>query len=205
MDQQFAKAFRSFDEPLWTPCETLRWVLERKRAAVEGHSIEDDERVPQAVCEIQQALAAGEVRAFGHTFSDPVMRELPSETWSVDQLAIELRDGLLFIVPIRLSGSEECVLQDVQLRREDVLRRWPDDSSPGPRRESTTAASESSALVWLTDLMKANRDKPRAKALVREEAMERYPKLSKNGFDRAWSHAVTRAAAENWSAPGRRS
>ena len=126
LDRRFGEAFPVFDEDMWTPGDTARWVAERTREAVNGRSI-DQERLFDIVLEIQKALAVGDVRAFAHTPNDPIPRELPSTTWAVYQLAIEERDSLLLIIPLRASGSPsyELVLLDLLLIREDVLQRWP--------------------------------------------------------------------------------
>jgi hypothetical protein len=130
LDRRIGDAFPSFEEPMWTLGDTARWVAERTREAVNGLSI-DEGRLPEIVSEIQEALAAGQVRSFAHTPYDPVPRELLSETWAVYQLATEERNGMLLIVPFRCSGSpdDEPALLDMRLSRHDVLRRWPDGES----------------------------------------------------------------------------
>lgn len=205
-DGRIGDAFPTFDEPMWTLGDTARWVAERTREAVDGLSI-DDERLLEIVLEIQGALGAGEVRAWAHTPNDPVPRELPSETWAVYQLVIEERNGLLWIVPFRCSGSpdDDPALLDMRLSREDVLRRWPDDKGTTPSRVLGTVATENACRRWLTELMKTNPNKPQPKEAVRETAEKRFPKLGKRAFDRAWAAAISHAAADRWSAPGRRS
>ena len=206
MDRRISETFPAFEKLMWTLGDTARWVAERTRGAVDGLSIDDD-LLPDIVLEIQDALAAGEVRALAHTLNDPVPRELPSETWAVYQIAIEQRDGLLWIVPILVSASsnDERAILDIRLSREDVLRRWPDAQSAAAPRELGTIASENACRLWLVKLMKANPNNPSPKEAMRKEAKERFPKLGKRGFDRAWSAAISQATAEKWSAPGRRS
>ena len=206
LDRRFGTGFSTFDESTWMLCDTARWVAERTREAVDGVSI-DEERLPDIVTEIQSALTAGEVRAFAHTPNDPVPRELPSMTWAVYQLAIEEQDSLLRIIPLRASGSpsDEPVLLDLFVIREDVLRRWPDAEASTQPVKPGTIGSENACRLWLVGLMKTHPNNPRPKEASRQEAEERYPNLGKRGFDRAWSAAIKETAAEKWSAPGRRS
>src|SRR5262249_19133459 len=120
LDRRFGEAFSTFEEPMWTLCDTARWVAERTREAVNGPTI-DEERLVEIVPEIQSALATGEVRAFAHTANDPVPRELPRETWAIYQLAIEELNGLLCIVPVLgASPNQERALLDIRLSREGV-------------------------------------------------------------------------------------
>jgi hypothetical protein len=205
LDRRIGDAFPTFEEPMWTLADTARWVAERTREAIDGLTI-DDERLVEIVPEIQGALAAGEVRTFAHTPNDPVPRELPSETWAVYQLAIEERGGLLWVFPLRSSASsDEQALLDIRLRRDDVLRRWPDDQGSTPPHRGGTVGAEHGCRLWLTNLMKTNPNNPRPKQALREEAKSRFPKLSNRGFDRAWASAISHAGADRWSAPGRRS
>ena len=206
LDRRIGDAFPAFKEPMWTLGDAARWIAERTREAVDGLSI-DAERLFEIVLEIQSALAAGEVQVFAHTPNDPVPRQLPSETWAVYQLAIEERNKLLFIVPLHSSGSpsDEPVLFDIRLSREDVLRRWPDDEEKARAPEVGAVGAEHRCRLWLTNLMKNDPHKPRPKLAVRKEAKERFPTLSNRGFDRAWTSAINQSGAARWSAPGRRS
>jgi hypothetical protein len=206
LDRRIGDAFPAFEESMWTLGDTARWIAERTREAVDGLSI-DVERLFEIVPEIQGALAAGEVRAWAHTPNDPVPRELPIESWSVYQLAIEEGDGLLWIVAVRSSGSpdDEQVFIDLRLSRADVLRRWPDDQGNTPSPEVGTVEAEHRCRLWLTNLMKGNPDSPRPKQVLLKEAKSRFGKLSKRGFDRAWAVAISQSGADMWSAPGRRS
>jgi hypothetical protein len=205
MDRRISEAFPAFEELMWTLGDTARWVAERTREAVDGLSI-DDERLHDIVQEIQDALAAGEIRAWAHTPNDPVPRELPRETWAVYQLTIE-HDFLLQIIPFRSSSSadDERVLLDIRVSREDVLGRWPDAQSAAAPRELTTVGSANACRLWLVNVIKSRPNNPSPKETVRQEAKERFPKLGKRGFDRAWAAAIGQTGAEKWSAPGRRS
>jgi hypothetical protein len=205
LDRRIGEAFSAFKEPMWTLGDAARWVAERTREAVDGLSI-DEERLPEIVPEIHGALAAGDVRSRAHTPNDPVPHELPAETWAVYHLAVEECNGLLFIVPFRPSGSpdDEAVLLDLRLSREDILHRWPNAQGKTPSREVGTVGAEFRCRLWLTELMKADPDKPRPKEGLRKEAKSRFPKLGNRGFDRAWAAAVAQSGADRWSAPGRR-
>jgi hypothetical protein len=198
-------AFPSFEEPLWTLCDTARWIAERTPEAVNGLSI-DEERLFEIVSELQGALAAGELRVWARTPNDPVPRELPSQTWAVYQLALEDRNGLRWIVPILASASPDDAraLQDIRLSRDDVLRRWPGGQGSAPPHRGGTIGAEHGCRLWLISLMKADPNTPRPKQGLRKEAKARFPGISNRGFDRAWAAAIVQSGAVRWSAPGRR-
>jgi hypothetical protein len=205
LDRRIGDAFPAFEERMWTLGETARWVTARTREAVNGWSI-DDERLPEIVVEIQAALAAGEVRAWAHTPSDPLPRELPTETWAIYQLAIEERHGLLRIIPVQSRSPDDApVFLDMRLNREDVLRRWPDDQEKTPSAKVGTVGAEHGCRIWLANLIKAKLHNPQPKHTLRKEAKGRFPTLSDRGFDRAWTAAISETGAVRWSAPGRRS
>jgi hypothetical protein len=206
LDRRIGDAFPAFEERMWTLGETARWVTERTREAVNGLSI-DDERLLEIVVEIQGALAGGEVRAWAHTPTDPVPRELPTETWAIYQLAIEERHGLLWIIPVHSTGSpnDAPVFLDLRLSREGVLRRWPDDQERAPSPGLGTVGAEHGCRIWLANLIKAKPHNPQPKHALRKEAKGRFPTLSDRGFDRAWTAAISETGAVHWSAPGRRS
>ena len=205
LDRRIAKAHPVFEDQMWTLGDTARWIAERTREAVDGLSI-DEERLFEILPEIQEALAAGEVRAWSHTPNDPVPRELPGEAWQVYQLAIEEQHGLLRILVLRSSSSmDEQVFRDIRLSRDDALCRWPDEQGSTPSRPVGTVGAEYRCRSWLTKMMKAKPERPQPKQALREKAKRRFPKLSNRGFERAWSSAVGQSGARKWSAPGRRS
>jgi len=205
LDRRIGDAFSAFKEPMWTVGDTARWVAERTREAVDGLTI-DEERLFEIVPEIHGALAAGDVGSWAHTPNNPVPQELPAETWTVYTLAIEDRNGLLFIVPVRSSGppDDERALLDLRLNREQILLRWPDAQGKTPSPEVGTVGAEYRCRAWLTGLMKADPGNPQLKQRLHEEAKSRFPNLSDRGFQRAWDFAVRQSGAHSWSAPGRR-
>jgi hypothetical protein len=205
LDRRIGEDCSGFDNRMWMLGDTARWIADGTREAVNGLTI-DEQRLFQILPEIQEALAAGEIRAWAHTPNDPVPRELPSETWEIYDLVVEERDSLLWIFPLRSNASpHEQVLRDIRLSRDDVLRRWPADQENTPSPEVGTVGAEHGCRLWLTKLMKADSDRPRPKHALRKEAEDRFPRLSKRGFDRAWDSAVRESGARKWSAPGRRS
>src|SRR5262245_35791957 len=124
-------------QPMRSRCgrsvDAARWVAERTRETVEGLSI-DEEPLAEVLLEIHGALAAGEVRAWAHTPNDPVPRELPNETWAIYQLAIEERNGLLFIVPdLGASPNQERAPEKPSA---SMTLRLPSGMTCGPRSRS---------------------------------------------------------------------
>ena len=170
LDHRIARAFPTFPERIWSLGDTARWVAERSVEAVDGLSIDEDKLV-EILPDIHRALSDGEVSAFAITQNDPVPRELPAETWSVYELVIEERNGLIRVFPLISSSTEhEQHLLNVKVKREDVLQRWPDASSSPPVRQ-TTVGAENQCRQWLAAMMKAAPTQPTPKGtLVRRPA-----------------------------------
>ena len=204
-DRSIARSYPAFGDRMWTLGDTARWMIERTVEAVDGISI-DQEKLLEVLPEIHAAFCAGEVSIFANTENDPVPRELPSETWSVYQLVIEERDGLIRIFPMNSSSSDyEQHLLNVRVKRDDVLQRWPARTEPRNLNRSTTVGAENQCRRWLAEMMKAAPSRPRPKDTVRREGLAKFSGLSKRGFDRAWDTAIRETNARSWGAPGRRS
>jgi hypothetical protein len=201
VDRSIARSLPAFSDRMWTLGDTARWVIERTSEAVNGLSI-DEERLFEILPEIHAALSAGEVSVFANTNHDPIPRELPAETWSTYQLAVEERNGLIRVFPV--SPSDEEHLLNVRLKREAVLQRWPPASGAPTPIQPTTMGAENQCRRWLVEMMKTARTQPRPKQAVCEEALAKFPGLSKRGFGRAWDAAVREANAQAWRASGRR-
>jgi hypothetical protein len=186
---------------MWTLGDAARWVIERTPQAVDGLSI-DEEKLVEILPEIHKALSEGQISVFANTKNDPVPRELPAETWSVYELVLEERNGLIRIFPLCSSATDsEQHLLNLRLKREDVLQRWPVSSEAATHVPSTTMGAENQCRRWLAGMMK-NPGGPRSKTLVREEALAKFPNLGKRGFDRAWDSAIRETGALKWAAPG---
>lgn len=190
---------------MWTLGDMARWVIERTTEAVDGLSI-DEERLLEVLPEIHKALCDGEVCGFATTATNPIPSELPAATWSVYQLLVEEKNGLIQIYPAdpNLPGFEQQLL-NLRVRSVDVVRRWPPSLGAEATVQPTTAGAENRCRQWLVAMMTSARSKPRPKSTVFKEATEKFPELGKRGFDRAWSTATREAKAPNWAAPGRRS
>jgi hypothetical protein len=191
-----------FDEN-WTLGESARWVIGRTPQAVNSLSI-DGGKLFEILPEIERAFLAGEVATFATTHNDPIVRELPAETWSIYRLAVEEKNGLIRILPLNPRRSNCLQLLDVRIRRNDVVRTWPPPSSTTIRTRRTTVAAENHCRRWLVAMMKSNRDQPRPKAALRAEALKKFPALSSNGFNRQWDKAIDEAVVPKWRAPGPR-
>jgi hypothetical protein len=179
----------------------IKWIAERTRDAVDRASV-DELAAQQAVCELQDALALGEVRLTGSTALDPVPRLFPPETWATYQVCLLEEGGLLWPCILHDATEREDLLY-VRLRRDEVLRRWPphDSSEAGP---PNSVSKETACRGWLTKMMRENSDKPRPKTQIRAEASNKFPGLGKNALDRAWATALQDSGATAWGPPGRR-
>jgi hypothetical protein len=205
-DRSVARGFPAFPDRLWTLGDAARWVIERTPRAVDGLSI-DEEKLFEVLPEIHTALSTGDISAFAHTRNDPVPSELPAETWSVYELVVEEKSGLIRIFPLSSGSSDhEQHLLNVRIRREGVLQRWPAASSPDDTPvQPTTIGAENQCRRWLATMMRKAPTQPKPKTAVREEALRKFPGLAKRSFDRAWNSAVRETNAHKWRAPGRRS
>jgi hypothetical protein len=202
LDRSIARALPAFPDRMWTLGDTARWVIERTPEAVDGHSIDED-KLFEILPDIHGALSDGEVSAFAITQNDPVPRELPAATWSIYQLVVEEKNGLIRIFPLISSSTEhEQHLLNVKVKREDVLQRWP--SSSPPSVPQTTMGAENQCRQWLATMMKEASAQPIPKATLRKEALTKFRGLAKRGFDRAWDRAIREANALHWRASGRR-
>lgn len=189
-----------YDELHWTIAEVLRWIAERTREAVDGPTL-SEAQAQAAVTELHDALESGEIRATAFAPTEPLPRELPAETWSMYQLCLEQVGGVLR--PFAVHDTTGLELKHVRLRRRDVLERWPPLELPSDGPPSTKG-KETACKGWLSALMRANADQPRAKATVWDEASTKFPGLGKRAFNRAWTYAIEASGAVAWGAPGRR-
>jgi hypothetical protein len=202
IDRALAGRIPAFKEPMWTLGDVARWVVERTPEAVDGLSI-DEEKLPEALTEIHDALVRGQIAAWSATIREPVPRELPTATWSIFEFAYEEKNGLIHTLIFRPSGSiDERPLKDLRFKSIEIRRHWP-GAGPAPP-PPTTVAAQTECKRWLANEMRASPDRPRPRRQVRAEAMQRFPKLSGRGFDHAWRDAINEAGAEKWSKAGRR-
>jgi hypothetical protein len=83
----------------------------------------------------------------------------------------------------------------LQVRKSDVLSYWP---KPSPKIKSEAAYRE-----WLVEEMtRAPRERPQSKEAFRNEAMKSFPLLGLRQFNRAWTEAINKSGAYNWSRAG---
>jgi hypothetical protein len=83
-----------------------------------------------------------------------------------------------------------------------------DNSAAGATRHNVrprlTINAERDCKDWLFKRMTVNKTSPERKPDVELEALERFPGLSQNAFNRAWANAVEIADASMWSRAGRK-
>jgi len=204
LDVGLAARIPAFKEPMWTLGDVARWIVERTPQAVDGLSI-DEEKLPETLTEIQDALVRGQIAAWSATTREPVPRELPAATWSIYVLAFEEKNGLIHTCIVHSTGSPDAPpLKDLRFKSVEVRRHWP-GTEPHPISPPSTAAAQTECRRWLSREMSASPDRPRAKKQVWAEATERFPKLSKRSFDHAWKASISETGAEKWSKAGPRS
>jgi hypothetical protein len=68
LDRGLAARIPAFNEPMWTLGDVARWVVERTAQAVDGLSI-DEEKLPEALTEIHDALSRAQITAWRRPLS----------------------------------------------------------------------------------------------------------------------------------------
>ena len=92
-----------------------------------------------------------------------------------------------------LSGEAVAAWTHLQLRKSEVLQRWP--------RPYPTNDAEAACVKWLLEeIRKSPQKRPRTRAKFSKEAKQKFRRLGKRQFDRAWDKAVEQAPA--WKKPG---
>ena len=202
LDSRIATAFPQFDEQFWRFSAVVRWIQERTPQAVDGCTV-DERFLETTLTELHEALKIGEIHAHGIMGPEPAIREIPKATWSAYVMGYELRNGLIYLHLFR-SGADfpDRCISHLRFERREVLARWP--SRCGTAAVPSTAGAEHECTTWLRETMQASPGQPRPKSGLKDEALQKFPKLSGRGFDRAWDRAIAEAGAENWSRPGRR-
>jgi hypothetical protein len=104
--------------------------------------------------------------------------------WFSDYLSLHLIEGRARLVQTRaLVGFHES---EFTVPAQRVRRLWP---------TSPSAKAEAECWTWLEQLAKDHLDRPpKPKSDLWKEAKQRWPGLSKRGFDRGWVKAVRAAA-----------
>ena len=115
-------------------------------------------------------------------------------------LSVNWRDLLLPTAQFRMDGMvkfSKTRWQPFEVRRNEVLRYWPD-------RRASTSAEERRCLKWLIADLKARGIANVTKKERREHAIKEFG-VSRRGFDRIWPEAAREAGfEEKASRPGRK-
>lgn len=150
-------------------------------------------------------MGRGDLLLFARFDGSSAPLPLYPETWEVYGLAyLPCFDGSFVQVVIAREDSEEPEeqFQDLSVRRDDVIHRWPPADAPAPLRK--TSMLENRCAVWLETRMRHNRHSPERKEKVREQAFVVFPGLGVRAFQAAWDRAVRGSGAYEWSEAGRR-
>lgn len=199
---QRAASLPAYDKPMWTIGEVFRWVIERTPQAVNGLSVDED-RVLEALPDVQDALVCGEVEASGNTQHDPIARRLSPETFEVHPLTAELTNDVLRVFPLVPGAKvDEQAIFNVLINRSSVFQRWP---APDDREAAkSTIATENRTKAWLAGIMRAAPNVPRPKQQMFKEAVSLFG-ISWQAFRRVWAAAIRDTNSHTWSKAGRRS
>lgn len=199
-----ARRISEYDRPFWTLVALIRWVAESTRNSIDGMSVHVDRAIP-ALLEVRDALARGDLPLFARIDGSDVPVPLLPEVWEVYGIAyVPFFDESCVQVIIGREDSEEPVerFQDLSVRRDDAIHRWPPADAPAPLQK--THMLENRCAVWLEMRMRLKRRFPEPKNKLRDEAYKLFPGLGARPFQSAWDRAVRGSGAYEWSEAGRR-
>jgi hypothetical protein len=130
IDRTVAARNPAISEPMWTLGDVARCVVEQTPQAVNGLSI-DEEKPPDALIEIHDALVRHQIEAWSATTLEPMPRRLPAATSSIYEFAFEEINGLLHTLTIHPS-THERPFKDLRFKSIEVRRHWR-GAEPIPR------------------------------------------------------------------------
>jgi hypothetical protein len=155
-------------------------------------------------------LRAGRLVAWGREGS-PVapLRRIPADAWASLRLE-HVAEGRASGHGVNLFGIHVAPAAALQPVAPASVPKAPTAAEPAtmaPEHASVTGtiAAERRLEAWLVQKMRANRDNPPGKAVIRREAEAAGHVVSARAFLRAYANAVKAADAPAWSAPGRKS
>lgn len=144
-----------------------------------------------AEIELWRALSEGLLNGEGFD-RDGRLVDIPAREWTHLKL---FEDGQKDVLRYDALDRFEPYTQ-VNFRRDDLLRIWPQAKS--------TAKRQSDCRSWLRHQITASpSERPKAKAHYFTEALSKFPNLTKRQFERAWTAAVEDSGATAWSKAGR--
>ena len=199
-----ARRISEYDRPFWTLAALIRWVAEPTRRSIDGMSVHFDRAIP-VLLEVRDALARGDLLLFARMDGSVAPGPVPAEMWEVYGLAyVPFFDESCVQVVIAREDSDEPdePFEDLCVRREDAISRWPPADAPAPLTKAPML--ENRCAVWLEARMRANRRSVEPKNKLREEANRIFPGLGVRAFQAAWDRAVRGSGAYEWSEAGRR-
>jgi hypothetical protein len=93
------------------------------------------------------------------------------------------------------SGRVDAAWTHLQVRKSDILDRWP--------RASSKVKVEQDCRRWLVEQMRASPSKTRSRGQFLVDAQQLFPTLAVRQFGRAWHHAIAESGADAWTRKGR--
>lgn len=94
-----------------------------------------------------------------------------------------------------VSGERGPAWTHLQVKKSDILRRWP--------KAESRVNLETGCQKWLEEQMRTHSTQPSPKAGYLKESSERFPGLAKRQFERAWTAALFQTKASGWGKSGR--
>jgi hypothetical protein len=180
----------------------LNLISPQRKSALDviNHAIKADDSLSQALSgikardELLRTLKSGQLQAFGIRPGESQHTSVPPITWEtittffVDEPSIQASD-------IGSVDEKSARFHWVRVESARVRELWPELPS------SSKATFD--CRKWLVDQMRASPERrPKSKGCFRQEAMQRFPGLSKRQFDVVWLQAVEIANTPKWSRAG---
>ncbi len=148
--------------------------------------------------ELIDACAVGQLAAYVPT------GQLPAHRWVSATIFPRRYRGAKNVEWLFLSSlksDDGCDVEDFEeivFRSSEVRSAFP---LPEPQKPSGTGAAEKKCKQWLIEMMKGNGGRQKKDDILKT-ANEKFARLSRNGFDRAWASACEETGS-GWNQSGR--
>jgi hypothetical protein len=95
-----------------------------------------------------------------------------------------------------ITGQPRPAWTHLQLRKNELLKRWP--------RPEPTVKAQQDCYGWLLEQMQVSpTSKPQSREVFWSEAKQKFRRISKRQFGRAWDKAIVDSGAHSWAKAGR--
>jgi hypothetical protein len=199
-------------------CATIQWIM--TNSGTRPAMINEQGKWAAAVDALWPLICSGEIELLGlgrgRAFTEPLtpqslplVRLLTPLNEDISQILLNAPSHITclsyvdesywrddFNDKLYESGNPGPAWTHLQVRKADVLSRWP--------RPSTVIKNEAECFRWLVGEMRQSPTaRPKPKSAFWKEARTRFRSIGVRQFDRAWDKAVDESGARNWTKAGR--